>query len=69
MLSLCLFIQRGMRITPLGLCLKIIVNEKQKLEKTTSSVLSVLLFIYGLKQIIPVCCKVVLSVFLVFQQY
>ena len=67
MLSLCL--QCDMRKTHLGFCLKIIVNEKRKLEKTTSTVPSILLYIYGLKQIIPVCCKVVLSVFLVFQQY
>ena len=45
MLSLCLVIQRGMRINPLGL--GVIGNEKpQNLEKTTSSVLSVLLSIY-----------------------
>ena len=37
-----------MRVTPLGLCLKVIVHEKtQNLEKTTSGVLSVLLLIYG----------------------
>ena len=39
----------SMRVTPLGLCLFVIVNEKTlNLEKTTSSVLSVLLFIYDL---------------------
>ena len=44
MLSLCLVIQRGMRF-----CLRVIVNEKPlNLEKTTSSVLSILLLIYGL---------------------
>ena len=49
MLSLCLVIQRGMRITSLGFCLRVIVNEKPlNLEKTTSSVLSILLLIYGL---------------------
>ena len=37
-----------MRETHLGLCLRVIVHEKPlKLEKTTSSVLSVLLLIYG----------------------
>ena len=36
MLSLCLVIQRGMCVTPLGFCLRVIVNEKHKnLEKTT----------------------------------
>ena len=45
MLSLCLVIQRGIRINPLGF--GVIVNEKPlNLEKTTSSVLSVLLSIY-----------------------
>ena len=34
-----------MRLTPLGVCISVIVNEKP-LEKTTSSVLSVLLLIY-----------------------
>ena len=48
MLSLCLVIQRGICITPLGFCLGVIVNEKLlNLEMTTSSVLSVLLFIYA----------------------
>ena len=37
-----------MRVTPLGLCLRVIVNKKpQNHEKTKSSVLSVLLLIYG----------------------
>ena len=46
--SLCLVIQPGMHVTPLGFCLRVIVNEKPLiLEKTTSSVLSVLLLIYG----------------------
>ena len=37
-----------MRITPLGFCLRVIVNKKPlNLEKTTSSVLSVLLLIDG----------------------
>ena len=45
--SLCLVIQCGMCLPPLGSCLRVIVNEKPlNLEKTTSSVLSVLLFIY-----------------------
>ena len=36
------------RITPLGLCLRVIVNEKPlNFEKSTSSVLSVLLLIYA----------------------
>ena len=43
-LSLCIVIQRCMRVTPLGFCLRVFVNEKRlNLEKTTSSVLSVLL--------------------------
>ena len=47
MLSLCLVIQRGMRVTPLGFCFRVIVNEKLlNLEKTTSSVRYVLLLIY-----------------------
>ena len=37
-----------MRVTPLGLCLKVIVNEKPpNIEKTTSGVLSVWLLICG----------------------
>ena len=48
--SLCLVILRQLRETPLGFCLRIIVNEfHPNLEKTTSSVLSVLLLIYGTK--------------------
>ena len=36
--------RESMRVTPSGLCLRVIVNEKPRnLEKTTSSVLSVLL--------------------------
>jgi len=47
MLSVCIVILLGVRVTPLAFCLKVIVNEKSlNLEKTTSSVLSVLLFIY-----------------------
>ena len=47
MLSLCLVLQRGMRVTPWSFYLRVIVNEKPlNLKKTTSSVLSVLL-IYG----------------------
>ena len=43
MLSLCLVIQRGIRVHPLGFCLGVIVNEKPvNLEKTTSSVLSII---------------------------
>ena len=50
-LSLCLVIQRGMRVTPLGYCLRVVVNDKHlNLEKTVSSVLSILLLIYGLKK-------------------
>ena len=46
--SLCLVIQHSMHVTPLGFCLRIIVNEKPlNLEKTTSSALSVLLLICG----------------------
>ena len=38
-----------MWMTSLGFCLRVIVNEKPlDLEKTTSSVLSVLLLIYGM---------------------
>ena len=48
MLSLCLVLQRGMRIAPLSFCLRVLVNEKPlNLKKTTSSVLSVLLLLYG----------------------
>ena len=37
-----------MRVTPLGLCLRVIVNEKSlNLEKTTLSFLSLLTFIFG----------------------
>ena len=43
-----LVIQRGKRVTSLGFFLRVIVNQKPlNLEKTTSSVLSVLLLIYG----------------------
>ena len=53
MLSLCLVTQRGMRVTPLGFFFRIILKEKpQNLEKTTSSVLFVLLLIYALHIII-----------------
>ena len=46
-LFLCLVIQPSMRVTPLGNCLMVIVKEKPlNIEKTTSSVLSVLLLIY-----------------------
>ena len=41
--------KESMRVTPLGFCLRVIVNEKPlNLVKTTSSVLSVLLLIYGI---------------------
>ena len=47
MLSLCLVIQRDIPVTHFGFCLSVIVNEKPlSVEKTTSSVLSVCLFIY-----------------------
>ena len=47
MISLCLVIQLGMRVTPLCSCLRFIVNEKSlNLENTTFSVLPVLLLIY-----------------------
>ena len=43
-LSLCLVIQQCLRVTPLGFFLRVIVNEKtQNFEKTTSSVLSVII--------------------------
>ena len=39
--------KESMRVTPLGFCLRVIVNENPlNLEKTTSSGLSVLLLIY-----------------------
>ena len=50
MLSFCLVIQLSMRVTPLGLCLMVIVNEKPlNLEKTTFSVISVMLIDLRLK--------------------
>ena len=55
MLSLCLLIQRDLRATPLGFYLRVLVNEKPlNLEKTThrTSVLSVLLLIYGYKDLL-----------------
>ena len=54
MLCLCLVIQRGTRVTPLGLCLRVIMNEKphHNIEKTTSSVLSVLLIKLWIHQIV-----------------
>ena len=40
--------RESMRVTPLGFCLRVIVNEKHlNNKKTTSSVLSVLLLIYA----------------------
>ena len=46
-LSLCLIIQRDMRVT-VEFCLRVIVNEQPlNIKKTTSSVLSVLLLIYS----------------------
>ena len=43
--------RESMRVTSLGFCLKVIVNEKPlKLEKTTASVLSVLLVILCSKE-------------------
>ena len=56
MLSLCLVTQRGMRVTPLGFFLRIIVKEKPlNLEKTTSSVLSVV--VYTINQSIQNICQ------------
>jgi len=47
MLSLCLLIQHCLCGTPLGFCLKVIVDKKPlNLEKTASGVLSVLLLTY-----------------------
>ena len=48
-----------MRVTSLGVCLMVIVNESLNLEKLTTSVLSVLLLIYGCKdvRIINQSCK------------
>ena len=44
-LSLCLVIQRSMRVTPLGFCLRTILNKiPLNLERTTSRVLSLLCF-------------------------
>ena len=66
-LSPCLVIQRSMRATPLGFCLRVIVDEKPlNLEKTTSSVLSVLLLIYGF---IGLTVTQVFLPVLVFQKY
>ena len=49
MLSLCLVNQRGICETTLCFCLRVIVNKKNlNPEKTTYSVLSVLLLLYGL---------------------
>ena len=49
-LSLCLVIQCCLRGTPLGFCCLRVMNEKPlNLEKTTSSVLSVILLIYLLR--------------------
>ena len=46
MLSLCLIIQRHMRVTPLGFCLGVIVNEKPlNHKKTKSSILSVIMYL------------------------
>ena len=46
MLSLCLVIQRGMRVTPLGVRLRVIVKEKPlNLENTTYSALSMYCFL------------------------
>ena len=46
MLSLCLIIKRHMRVTPLGFCLGVIVDEKPlNLKKTKSSILSVIMFL------------------------
>ena len=46
-LSVCLVIQRCLPRTPLGFGLRVIVNEKPMfLEKTNSTVLSVLLFLH-----------------------
>ena len=49
MISLCLVLQCGIRVTPLDFCLRVIVNEKPlNLKYTTFSALSALLLIYGL---------------------
>ena len=45
MLSLGLVIQRGIRLTSLSLCLRVIVNEKPlNLEKTTSICIAIILY-------------------------
>ena len=45
-----LVIQHAVSVTPLGLCLRVIVNEKPLyLEMASSSALSVMLLIYGLQ--------------------
>ena len=50
-LSLCL-VKRGMCITPLGFCLRFIVNRKTlNFERTTSNVLSVLLLKYAIGEL------------------
>ena len=49
---LCLVIKRSIRVTPLGLCFRVIVNERPlNLEKTTSTVLSVLLLIDAISKL------------------
>ena len=73
MLSLCLLIQHSISVHPLGLCLRVIVNEKpQNLKKTTSSVLSVLLLIYvpaqPLRRTVPGICFRLLNIVRCFMQ-
>ena len=61
MLYLCLVIQRCLRGTPFAFCLyfRVIVNEKPlNLEKTTSSVLSLLLLIYVSDNHMKICLEI-----------
>ena len=58
-LSLCLIIQRDMRVTPLEFSLRV---KPLNIKKTTSSVLSVLLFIYGLHNLINSLIKFLIKV-------
>ena len=47
-----LVIKRAVSVTPLGPCLRVIVNEKPLyLEMASSSALSVMLLIYGLQDL------------------
>ena len=51
MVSLCLVNQRSMRVTSLGFCIRVI------LEKTATSVLSVLFLIYEFSELLELCFR------------